>query len=118
MKYSIRHERELNNDEEELLRFLFSKRKTEWLDIINRIKVIARCGCGRCPTILLGTSFDDEIKTNQPLLIDYLGYGINGQKIGVSVFGNEAGPTELEFWSPDGYKDVERIPTLETLEPM
>lgn len=118
MKYSIPHKRELNDEEKVLLHFLFTREKPEWLDLINKLKVIARCGCEKCPSVLFGTSFDDEIKPNQPLLIDYVGTGINGESIGVAVFGNDILPTELEFWSIDGQENIEVIPSIESLKPM
>lgn len=118
MKYSIPDKRELNDKEKKLLAFLFNKKKPEWLDIINKIKVIARCGCGKCPTVLFGISFEEETKTNQPLLIDYMGTGKNGELIGVALFSNNKIPTELEFWSINGQTDVIEFPDLETLKPM
>ncbi|MCW3075012.1 MAG: hypothetical protein JWP69_2081 [Flaviaesturariibacter sp.] len=118
MKYSVLHKRELNDEEKAMLQFLFSVEKPEWLDLLTKIKVIARCGCGKCPTILLGTSFQDEPQINQTLLIDYIGVGANGEQIGVTVFGNNEIPTELEFWSIDGQVNDVVIPDLETLRKM
>jgi hypothetical protein len=118
MKYSIPHNRELNEEEKELLHFLLIHRKPEWLHFINTIKVIARCGCGNCPTVLFGTSFQDQITTDQQLVIDYQGTGKTGAPIGVALFGNDMLPTELEVWSIDGQADVVEIPALETLKVM
>jgi len=117
MDYSIKHLRELNEKEKELLRFMFSKEKPEWLSLINNLKIIARCGCGKCPTVLFGFSFDDEVKTNQSLLIDYMGMGENGELIGVCLFGNNEMPCELEFWSIDGQNAIMEIPSISTLKP-
>ena len=101
-----------------LLHFLLIREKPEWLHFISIIKVIAKCGCGKCPTVLFCTSLQDQITTDQRLLIDYLGTGKNGEPIGVSLFGNNKVPTELEFWSIDGQTDVIEIPSLETLQLM
>src|SRR4051812_21380441 len=116
MEYAIVHTRELKINEIEILVFLFQKEKPEWLVLINELKVIGICGCGKCPTILFGTSFDDKIITNQRAVIDYLGSGINGESIAVTVYGNELMPTELEFSAIDSFADVKEIPALETLK--
>ena len=118
MEYFITHKRELNEKEKELLHFLFNKEKTEWESLIDNLKIIARCGCGKCPTVLFGYSFDDEVKINQSLIIDYMGKGENGELIGVSLFGNNEMPTELEFYSIDGQNEITESPIIKTLEPL
>jgi hypothetical protein len=118
MEYSITHKRELNEKEKELLHFLFGKEKPEWLSLIDKLKIIARCGCGKCPTVLFGFSFDDEVKTNKNFIIDYSGNGVDGELVGVSLFGNNEMPIELEFYSIDGKKDIGEIPAIKTLKPV
>ena len=54
MKYSIPDKRELTTIEAEFLLQLCQKEKPEWTSLIEDLKVIARCACGKCPTILLG----------------------------------------------------------------
>ena len=61
MKYSIPYKRDLNGKEKEILVFLFKNEKQEWLSLIKDLKVIARCGCGNCPTIFFGKNFNDEV---------------------------------------------------------
>jgi hypothetical protein len=116
MEYFISHKRELNEYEKELLDFLFRKEKPEWLNLISKLKIIARCGCGECPTVLFGFSFDDLVRKNQTILIQYDGKDNNGNLVGVSLFGNNDMPTELEFYSIDGQVDVTSIPLIESLE--
>lgn len=115
MKYSIPYKRELSTSEIELLTYLFEKEKSEWTNLIGNLKIIARCGCGKCPTIIFGKTFDSEIKKGN-LVIDYAGKGKNGELIGISVFGTDQMPTELEFYSIDGESDILEIPRIETLE--
>lgn len=81
------------------------------------MKVVARCGCGKCPTILFGKSFEYETQTGN-LKIDYLAKGKNEELIGVMIFGNEKMPFELEFYSIDGEFDITEIPNIETLKPL
>jgi hypothetical protein len=115
MKYSIPDKRELTKSEIEFLTYLFEKEKSEWIKLIENLKVIARCGCGKCPTIIFGKTFDSEIQKGN-LIIDYAGKGKKGELIGISVFGTEQMPTELEFWSIDGKSEIIEIPKIETLK--
>ncbi|WP_299782960.1 hypothetical protein [uncultured Formosa sp.] len=111
MNYSISDKRELTKSEIEFLTCLFGKEKSEWTNLIGNLKVIARCGCAKCPTIIFGETFDSEIQKGR-LIIDYVGKGKNGEKIGISVFGTEQMPTELEFYSIDGESDIIDLPQI------
>lgn len=115
MKYNIPDKRELTKSEIEFLTYLFGKEKSEWINLIGNLKVIARCGCGNCPTIMFGKTFDSEIQKGN-LIIDYAGKSNNGELIGISVFGTDQMPTELEFYSIDGKSKIIEIPKIETLK--
>jgi hypothetical protein len=116
MKYSIPEKRELTNYEMELLVYLCTKEKPEWIGLLNNLKVIARCGCDKCPTILFGETFDSEIQKGH-LIIDYIGKSEANRLIGISVFGTDEMPTELEFYSIDGLTETIVMPKIETLYP-
>lgn len=45
MKHSIPDKRELTKSEIEFLTYLFGKEKSEWINLIGNLKVIARCSC-------------------------------------------------------------------------
>lgn len=45
MKHSIPDKRELTKTEIEFLTYLFGKEKSEWINLIGNLKVIARCSC-------------------------------------------------------------------------
>ncbi|ANI90305.1 hypothetical protein A9P82_13990 [Arachidicoccus ginsenosidimutans] len=115
MKYAIEYKRELNQNEVEIIKFLLEKEKTELLSNINNLKVIGRCGCGNCPTIMLGNSFNDTIRTNQPIIADYYGKDKNGYVNGVILYGNNE-ISELEFYSMDGKAEKVEIPIIDTLK--
>ena len=117
MKYSIPDKRELAKPEMELLNYLISKQKPEWKNSTKNLKVIARCGCGKCPTIMFGKTLESEIEKGK-LIIDYFGKDKNGYLIGVSLFGNEKMPTELEFYSVNGESEVTELPILDSLKPV
>lgn len=117
MDYSIPHKRDLTKSEIELLIYLFEKEKPEWINLIGNLNVIARCGCGNCPTILFGKTLNSKIQHGR-LMIDYVGRGENDEIISVSVFGTEKMPTELELCSIDGKSAVTEIPKIKTLTPI
>jgi hypothetical protein len=116
MKYSILDKRDLSAKEIEILTLLFSKEKPNWLPLIKKLKVIARCGCGKCPTILFGENLESEIKKGA-LMIDYQGIDNEDNLIGISLFANKNMPTELEFFSIDGNLEIDKFPNLHSLKP-
>ena len=118
MKYSIPEKRELTPEELDFLIYLFKKEIPEWTDIIGTLKVIARCGCGKCPTILFGKTVNSEVQINESVLIDYMGKGKTGELIGVTLLGTNQMPTELEFWSIDGKSEITDLPKIDTLKPI
>ncbi|MGL1889000.1 MAG: hypothetical protein OCD76_20975 [Reichenbachiella sp.] len=99
MNYSIPHKRQLNSDEKQYLIMLFQNSKPKWLNLIDQLTVIARCGCNDCPTILLGLTEDDQPIANQSIISELNGSDMNDQLVQVVLFGNEFKPTELEFIS-------------------
>ncbi|RCU56397.1 hypothetical protein DU428_13120 [Oceanihabitans sediminis] len=111
MNYSIPNKGDLRKSEIEFLTYLFGKEKSEWINLIGNLKVIARCGCVKCPTIIFGKTFNSEIQKGN-LIIDYAGKGKNGELIGISVFGTDQMPTELEFYSVDGESDIIDLPKI------
>ncbi len=115
MEYSIPHQRELSKEEKNILTLLFRKEKPEWLTLIERLKIIARCGCGKCPTVFFGSSYDQKVEKGA-LIIDYQGTDQNNTLIGISIFGTKEAPTQLEFWSIDGLWDLVDFPILSNLE--
>ena len=111
MKYSIPDKRELTKSEIEFLTYLFGKEKPEWTNLIGNLKVVAKCGCGKCPTIIFGKTMDSE-NQKESLIVDFIGKSKNDELIGISVFGTEQMPTELEFYSIDGKSDIIELPRL------
>jgi hypothetical protein len=102
--YFISEQRELTPVEKELLAFLLSKANLPGVSA-NALVVVARCGCGTCPTILFGESFcDDPISSeDSSSVVDLVGRAVNGTLVGVVLFATKEGKvTELEGWSVDG----------------
>ena len=115
MEYSISEKRKLSENEINLLEYLFKKEKPEWINIIPNLKVIGKCGCGKCPTIMFGENYDSEILTNQKLIIEYIGKQDNNL-IGILLFGNSKTPTELEFYSIDSKTELIEISKINSLQ--
>ena len=117
MKYSTPYKRELNNEEKNLLEFLFSKEKPEWVELVKKLRVIGRCGCGNCPGVFFGIQDNDPIRSEESK-IEYFGQDPNGEIIGIAINGTKDFPTELEVFSLDGGSDPELLPLLDSLKPI
>ena len=66
---------------------------------------------------MFGKTFDSEIQKGN-LIIDYVGKDKNGELVGISLFGTDQMPTELEFYSIDGELDITEMPKIYTLKSM
>ena len=101
--YCISDKRELTKGERDLLERLADD-SIEIANHIDQLKVVARCGCGKCPTILFGESMEDEPITSISSCPagDWIGRAENGAFVGIGLFTLNGKPTELEAWSPEG----------------
>jgi len=114
--YYIEHKRELNNIEIKLLQYLLAHSGlSNYLDSIAKVKVIARCGCGKCPTVLFGESFSSQHLKNPYDLTKYMGTAANGTKVGVALMGTDKQISGLEAWSCCG-GEFDSWPNTETLQ--
>ena len=112
----IPDKRDLTRTEFALLDFLIGQ--AEEISVsAKELKVVARCGCGRCPTILFGRSLDDEPITSKDAdeRMDWSGRAENGTLVGIGMFSKGGMPTELEAWSVDG-GDIEHWPPLDAIQ--
>lgn len=113
--YCIPDKRELTSIELALLEYLLPQ-----VDDVNvaagELKVVARCGCGACPTVLFGKSIDDAPVTSRDSQanMDWSGRAENGTLVGIGIFTKDGMPTELEAWSADG-GDVEAWPPIDAI---
>jgi hypothetical protein len=115
--YSIPDRRELTVEERSLLRFLVERQAPNRLAELESLKVVARCGCGKCPTVLFGRKLDAEPLTGSPFVevASYRGKNKEGATVGVVLIEREGKLAELEAWSPHG-PDVTSWPAVATLE--
>jgi len=118
MEYCIEHKRELNEEEKKILRHLLSQPEHDlYFNQIESLCVIARCGCGRCPTIMLGESYKDEPKPSGHNLVQYYGTNSEGEVVGVTVMVASGKITELEASSFSG-GDINSWPPTMNLVPV
>jgi hypothetical protein len=117
MAYSIPHRRALSGEEIALLRFLLDREAQNRVAELEALTVVARCGCGKCPTILLGDAASAEPVTSGPKteVASYRGRNAEGVTVGVVLIDRNGKLTELEAWSPEG-NDISSWPPVAALE--
>jgi hypothetical protein len=114
--YCISDKRELTTEEHLLLKRLAND-SIEIAKHIDQLKVVARCGCGKCPTILFGESLEDKPinSIDSEPAGDWMGRAGNGTSVGIGLFIFNGRPTELEAWSPEGV-DIDSWPPTSAIE--
>ena len=116
--YCIEHKRELSIIELDILNFIIKDSNlNNFNDQVSRLKVIARCGCGECPTVLFGKTFEHQPIENGQDIAHYIGVDENGVNIGIVLMAKNNNLTELEAYSIEG-EDVVSWPKLNTFKKM
>jgi hypothetical protein len=117
MPYCIPHRRELSDEERLLLRFLLEREAPARLPEMSQLKVVARCGCGACPTILLGSTLEAAPATGSPFeqVASYRGKNKEGVEVAVALIARNGALAELEAWAPYG-DDIRSWPSIDDLE--
>ena len=96
-------QRDLTQEERAILGHVLERESPRHAARIDALKVVAECGCGGCPTVLFGTSFDAAPVTHDHyILADYVGRTSTGKPVGVMVWANARGITQLEGYSLGG----------------
>lgn len=89
--------------EQSILRKLVESEIPERLPEIDRLVVVARCGCGACPTVLLSAEpFGQALTGKHKELASYRGINAEGVEVGVILLERKGKIAELEAWSPHG----------------
>ncbi len=117
MPYCIPHQRELSGEERSLIAFLLEREAPSRASELAALKVIARCGCGKCPTVLFGESLTEEPRTGSPMVqvASYRGRNAEGVAVGIVLIERSGRLAELEAWSPEG-PDITSWPSVSALE--
>jgi hypothetical protein len=100
-----------------LLSFLVERQAPNRLAELESLKVVARCGCRKCPTVLFGQQIEAEPLTGNPFVevASYRGKSKEGATVGVVLIEREGKLAELEAWSPHG-PDITSWRAVGTLE--
>jgi hypothetical protein len=114
--YSVPERRSLNSEERQILAFLIQEVAPDRLGEVAELKVVARCGCGKCPTVLFGRSLDDPPLTGTHRQIaSYRGVNTDGVDVGVVLLERKGVLSELEAWSPTG-DEIRSWPPVDALQ--
>jgi hypothetical protein len=102
--YSIPLRRELSSGERDLLLHILEREAPDRIPEVASLKVVARCGCGKCPTVIFGSSLESEPRPAMPFteVANYIGRNSDGVLVGVVLLEREGHLSELEAWSPEG----------------
>ena len=112
MKYCIIETRELTLTEISLLKFLVPGRSEE----VANLKVVARCGCGKCPTVLFRQDHELEPLTGESKnLAYYTGKNADGEIVAIDLYERNGEIAELEASSLTG-GDINVWPEINSLE--
>lgn len=85
-----------------------------WTAEIEKLKVIGRCGCGACPTIIFSESYSKP--ESKRIIADYTGITKDEDMVGLFVWAGEKEILELEIY-PISDSDVCVLPKLDSLKP-
>ena len=115
--YCLPLHRELSTGERALLTHILEREAPARLPEVARLKVVARCGCGTCPTVIFRSSLDAEPLPARPFaeIANYWGRNEDGVLVGVVLLEREGQLSELEAWSPEG-GEVKAWPALSEIE--
>lgn len=116
--YFIAEKRELSTIEFNILYLMLSNHFPERCEEIKSLKVVGRCGCGTCPTVIFEKSFESQPKEAYFIdLLTYVGRNEDGVLVGVSILEREGELSELEAWSVEG-QEITKWPDVSVLEKM
>jgi hypothetical protein len=117
--YCIPQRRELTPEERALLRRLVEQtgaQRAELASQIDRLKVVARCGCGECPGVLFGFDSDAEPNTNAgPAVASLRGTNADGVDVGAYLHAPGGKISELAATAWSG-GDAKRWPSLAAMQ--
>jgi hypothetical protein len=113
--YSKPYRRPLSDLEKRLLAHILAAEHPERLAEINALHVVARCGCGQCPTVLFGQGPDaDPVQGPEIEISSYRGRNIDGIDVAVTLLERDGKLAELEAWAPVG-GDIRSWPPVSAL---
>lgn len=102
--YCLPDLRELTDVERGLLQHVVASLAPIRSGEIDGLRVVARCGCGACPTIIFGGKSESQPLPAMPFneLGTLFGRNREGVLVGVTLLERQGQLSELEAWSPEG----------------
>ena len=115
--YSIPECRSISCAERELLQFLLEREAPSRIREIDELQIVARCGCGECPTVLFRRGVASDPLTGIPAreIASYSGLNSDGVRVGVVLIERNGELAELEAWALEG-GDVFSWPAVSDLQ--
>jgi hypothetical protein len=113
--YSIPEHRALSKEERDIVRHVVTTSCPERAEEVDALRVFARCGCGKCPTIMFHSE-PERRKKSERLLADFQGGDIDSALVGIMLWERDGQISELEAWSIDGH-EILGWPPQDTIRP-
>ena len=113
---SIPERRALTEEERVIVRRLVSAVCPERSAEAEALEVFARCGCGKCPTIMFHAA-PEKKKDSERVVGDFQGGDAESGLVGIVLWERDGQLSELEAWSIDG-RDISAWPALTTFRPL
>lgn len=85
----------------------------EYLEQVDDLRVVGRCGCGRCPSVFFVAA---ENAHHEAALVSLTGRDKLGGLVGAALLVSGGRLTQLAFHSVDGHEPW-LVPEVETLKP-
>ena len=115
--YSIPYRREVTHEEADLIWTMLERVAPQRHHEIATLKIIGRCGCGMCPTIIFGTSYDQKLPSGiLGEIAQYTGFNAQQLEVGIALIVRDDAISELEVWGMEGA--VISLPSLRSLIPV
>lgn len=105
--------RPLTDVEREVVLKLLENQELSFQLQVPELKVVGRCGCGKCPTVFF---LPDEPKVKDSDLVTYFGKDEYGGVVAAVLLQKAGQLSQLEFYSVDGH-DPWSPPRAEMLAP-
>jgi len=116
LPYSITERRSLTEEEHAIVLRLVAAACPDRLGEANALEVFARCGCGKCPTIMFHAD-PEKNKDLERIIADFQGGDADSGLVGIILWERDSQISELEAWSIDG-KEISMWPPIETIRPL
>lgn len=116
--YCLPEKRALSDHERALVEHMLRRERPQLLGQLPRLRVVARCGCGQCPTVLFSDQPDGQPDTAHPWGDELMTWGEDrhGNVVEALLILRDSKVSELEISVLSGSATQYDLPLLEFLE--